>query len=136
MKQILISILVLFLSASTCNAQGFAKAARSVSKCIGANKAIIGANVVRGYSIQEQQRRQIVQNVARQTLQSTSLLNPATVTDAKCKAAKKTSALLISPRVHDVTKLPKGILKNDSTLIPILPTISTDTKSVVNKGNY
>ena len=136
MKQILITIIVLFLSTSTCNAQGFAKAARSVSKCIGANKAIIGANVVRGYSIQEQQRHQIAQNVARQALQSTSHINAATVANARCTAAKKASALLVSPRLQDVTKLPKGILQNDSTLIPILPTMSTDTTSVVNEGNH
>lgn len=135
MKQTLIFILVLFFSTSTCNAQGFAKAARSVSKCIGANKAIIGANAVRGYSIQEQQRRQITQNVARQTLQSTSLLNSVAVTNARCAAANKTSALLASPRLHDVTKLPKEILQNDSILIPILPTMPTDTTSVVNEDN-
>ena len=136
MKQILISIFVLFFSASTCNAQGFAKAARSVSKCIGANKVIIGVNAVRGYSIQEQQRRQITQNVARQALQSTSHLNAATVANASTIAANKASALLASPRLHDVTKLPKGILQNDSILIPILPTMPTDTSSVVNKGNH
>lgn len=136
MKQILISILVLFFSASTCNAQGFAKAARSVYKCLGANKAIVGANVVRGYSIQEQQRRQIVQNVARQALQSTSHLNSIAVTNARFAAANKTSALLISPRLHDVTKLSKGILQNDSILIPILPTMPTDTTSVVNEDNH
>ena len=135
MKQIFISILVMFLSASTCNAQGFAKAARSVSKCIGANKAIIGANAVRGYSIQEQQRRQIAQNVARQTLQSTSLLNSVAVVNVRSTAAKKSSGLLVSPRVQDVTKLPKGILQNDSTLFPIRPTMPTDTTSVVNEGN-
>ena len=136
MKQFLISILVLFFSTSTCNAQGFAKAARSVSKCIGANKAIIGANAVRGYSIQEKQRRQIAQNVAHQTLQSTSHLNSVAVTNARCSAANKTSALLASPRLHDVTKLPKGILQNDSILIPILPTMPTDTTSVVNENNH
>ena len=136
MKQILISILVLFFSASTCNAQGFAKAARSVSKCIGANKALIGANAVRGYSIQEQQRHQIAQNVARQTLQSTSHLNSLAVTNAKYAATNKASALLVSPRLHGVTKLPKEILQNDSILIPILPTMPTDTTSVVNKGNH
>ena len=136
MKQIFISILVMFLSASTCNAQGFAKAARSVSKCIGANKAIIGANAVRGYSIQEQQRRQIAQNVARQTLQSTSLLNSVPVANSRSVAAKKASALLVSPRVQDVTKLPKRILQNDSTLVPILPTMPMDTTSVVNESNH
>ena len=136
MKQILISILVMFLSASTCNAQGFAKAARSVSKCIGANKVIIGANAVRGYSIQEQQRRQIAQNVARQTLQSTSLLNSVPVANSRSVAAKKASALLVSPRVQDVTKLPKRILQNDSTLVPILPTMPMDTTSVVNESNH
>ena len=136
MKQILISILVLFLSASTCNAQGFAKAARSVSKCIGANKAIIGANAVRGYSIQEQQRRQIAQSVARQALQSTSHLNASTVANASTIVANKASALLVSPHLQNVTKLPKGILQNDSTLIPILPSMPTDTTSVVNEGNH
>ena len=136
MKQILISILVMFLSASTCNAQGVAKAARSVSKCIGANKAIIGANAVRGYSIQEQQRRQIAQNVARQTLQSTSLLNSVPVANSRSVAAKKASALLVSPRVQDVTKLPKRILQNDSTLVQILQTMPMDTTSVVNESNH
>ena len=136
MKQIFISILVMFLSASTCNAQGFAKAARSVSKCIGANKAIIGANAVRGYSIQEQQRRQIAQNVARQTLQSTSLLNSVPVANSRSVAAKKASALLVSPRVQDVTKLPKRILQNDSTLVQILQTMPMDTTSVVNESNH
>ena len=136
MKQILISILVLFFSASTCNAQGFAKAARSVSKCIGANKALIGANAVRGYSIQEHQRRQIAQNVARQALQSTSHLNAATVANASTIVSKNTSALPVSHRLHDVTKLPKEKLQDDFTLFPILPTMSTDTTSVVNKGNH
>ena len=136
MKQILISIFVLFFSASTCNAQGFAKAARSVSKCISANKAIIGANAVRGYSIQEHQRRQIAQSVARQALQSTSHLNAAAVANASTIAAKTISALPVSPRLHDMTKLPKETLQNDSTLFPILPKMSTDTTSVVNKGNH
>lgn len=136
MKQILISIFVLFFSASTCNAQGFVKVARSVSKYIGANKAIIGANVVRGYSIQEQQRRQIAQSVARQALQSTSHLNAAAVANASAIVASKISALPVSSRLHDVTKLRKEKQQNDSTLFPILPTISTDTTSVVNKGNY
>lgn len=132
MKQILITILVLFFSTSTCNAQRFAKAARSVSKCIGANKAIIGANAVRGYSIQEQQKRQVAQNIVRQTLQSTSLLKSVAATNAKCAAANKTSALLASPRLHDVTKLPKAIMGNDSILIPM----PTDTMSIVNEGNH
>jgi len=136
MKQILISILVLFFSASTCNAQGFAKAARSVYKCLGANKAMIGANAVRGYSIQEQQRRRIARSVVSQTLSSTTLLNSVAVANAKCATANMASALLVSPRLHDVTKLPKEILKNDSTLIPIFPTMSTDTTSVVNGGNH
>ncbi len=136
MKQILFSILVLFFSTSTCNAQGSAKVARSVYKCISANKAIIGANAVRGYSIQEQQRRQIAQNVARQTLQSTSHMISVTVTNARCAAANKTSALLVSTRLHNVTKLPNDIMQNDSILIPILPTMPTDTTSVVNEGNY
>lgn len=136
MKQFLISILVLFFSTSTCNAQGYAKVARSFSKCLGANKGIIGANAVRGYSIQEHQRRQIAQNVARQTLQSTSKLNSVAVTNARFAAANKTSALLVSPRLHDVTKLPKGILQNGSILIPILPTMPTDTMSIVNKDNH
>ena len=135
MKQILISIFVLFFSASTCNAQGFAKAARSVSKCIGANKAIIGANAVRGYSIQEHQRRQIAQSVARQALQSTSHLNAAAIANASTIAAKTISALPVSPRLHDMTKLPKETLQNDSTLFPILPQMSTNTKSVVNEDN-
>ena len=136
MKQILISILVVFFSASTCNAQGFAKAARSVSKCIGANKAIIGANAVRGYSIQEHQRRQIAQSVARQALQSTSHLNAAAVANASTIAAKTISALPVSPRLNDMTKLPKETLQNDSTLFPILPKMSTNTKSVVNEDNH
>ena len=136
MKQFLIFILVLFFSTSTCNAQGFAKAARSVSKCIGANKVIIGANAVRGYSIQEKQRRQIAQNVARQTLQSTSHLNSIAVTNARCAAANKMSALLVSPRLHDVTILPKEMLRNDSILIPILPTMPKDTASVVDESNH
>lgn len=136
MKQILISIFVLFFSASTCNAQGFAKAARSVSKCIGANKAIIGANAVRGYSIQEHQRRQIAQSVARQALQSTSHLNAAAIANASTIAAKTISALPVSPRLHDMTKLPKETLQNDSTLFPILPQMSTNTKSVVNEDNH
>lgn len=136
MKQFFISILVLFFSTSTCNAQGYAKVAKSFSKCLGANKGIIGVNAVRGYSIQEQQRRQITQNVARQTLQSTSLLNSVAVTNARCATANKTSALIASPRLHDVTKLPKGILQNDSILIPILPTMPTDTTSVVNEDNH
>ena len=136
MKQFFISILVLFFSTSICNAQGYAKAARSISKCIGVNKAIIGANAVRGYSIQEQQRRQITQNVARQTLQSTSRLNSVALTNVRCAAANKTSALFVSPRLNDVTKLPKKILQNDSILIPILPTIPTDTTSVVNESNH
>ena len=136
MKQILISILVLLLSASTCNAQGFAKAARSVSKCISANKAIIGANAVRGYSIQEHQRRQIAQSVARQTLQSTSHLNAAAVAKASTIVANIKSALQVSPHLQNVTKLPKGILQNDSTLIPILPSMPTDTTSVVKEGNH
>ena len=136
MKQFFISILVLFFSTSICNAQGYAKAARSMSKCIGVNKAIIGANAVRGYSIQEQQRRQITQNVARQTLQSTSRLNSVALTNVRCAAANKTSALFVSPRLNDVTKLPKKILQNDSILIPILPTIPTDTTSVVNESNH
>lgn len=135
MKQILISIFVLFFSASTCNAQGFVKVARSVSKYIGANKAIIGANAVRGYSIQEQQRRQITQNVARHALQSTSHLNAATVANASTIAAKKISALPVSPLMQNVTKFPKETLQNDSTLFPILPKMSTNTKSVVNEGN-
>ena len=136
MKQILISILVVFFSASTCNAQGFAKAARSVSKCIGANKAIIGANAVRGYSIQEHQRRQIAQSVARQALQSTSHLNAAAIANASTIAAKTISALPVSPRLNDMTKLPKETLQNDSTLFPILPKMSTNTKSVVNEDNH
>ena len=136
MKQILISILVLFFSASTCNAQGFAKAARSISKCIGANKALIGANAVRGYSIQEHQRRQIAQNVARQALQSTSHLNADAVANASTIVANKILALPVSSRLHDVTKLPKEKLQDDFTLFPILPTMSTDTTSVVNKGNH
>ena len=136
MKQTFIFILVLFFSTSTCNAQSFAKAARSISKCIGANKAIIGANAVRGYSIQEQQRHQIAQNVARQTLQSTSHLNSLAVTNAKNAATNKASALLVSPRLHGVTKLPKEILQNDSILIPILPTMPTDTTSVVNESKH
>lgn len=136
MKQILISILVLFFSASTCNAQGFAKAARSVSKCIGANKALIGANAVRGYSIQEHQRRQIAQNVARQALQSTSHLNADAVANASTIVANEILALPVSSRLHDVTKLPKEKLQDDFTLFPILPTMSTDTTSVVNKGNH
>ena len=136
MKQILISIFVLFFCASTCNAQGFAKAARSVSKCIGANKAIIGANAVRGYSIQEHQRRQIAQSVARQALQSTSHLNAAAVANASTIAAKTISALPVSPRLNDMTKLPKETLQNDSTLFPILPKMSTNTKSVVNEDNH
>jgi len=136
MKQILISILVLFFSASTCNAQGFAKAARSVSKCIGANKALIGANAVRGYSIQEHQRRQIAQNVARQALQSTSHLNADAVANASTIVTNEILALPVSSRLHDVTKLPKEKLQDDFTLFPILPTMSTDTTSVVNKGNH
>lgn len=136
MKQILISILVLFFSTSTCNAQGYANSARSVSKCLGANKGIIGANAVRGYSIQEQQRRQIANNVARKTLLSTSLLNSVAITNAKCAATNKTLVLLVSPRLHNVTKLPKNVLLNDSTLIPIIPTMPTDTMSVVNEGNH
>ena len=136
MKQILISILVVFFSASTCNAQGFAKAARSVSKCISGNKAIIGANAVRGYSIQEHQRRQIAQSVARQALQSTSHLNAAAVANASTIAAKTISALPVSPRLNDMTKLPKETLQNDSTLFPILPKMSTNTKSVVNEDNH
>ena len=136
MKQFLISVLVLFFSASTCNAQGFAKAARSVSKCIGANKAIIGANAVKGYTIQERQMRQIAHNVARQALQSTSHLNVATVANTSIVVANKTSALPVSPRLHDVTKLPKETLQNDSTLFPILPKMSTDTTSVVNEDNH
>ena len=136
MKQILISIFVLFFSASTCNAQGFAKAARSVSKCIGANKALIGANAVRGYSIQEHQRRQIAQSVARQALQSTSHLNAAAIANASTIAAKTISALPVSPRLHDMTKLPKETLQNDSTLFPILPQMSTNTKSVVYEDNH
>lgn len=136
MKQILISILVLFFSASTCNAQGFAKAARSVSKCIGANKALIGANAVRGYSIQEHQRRQIAQNVARQALQSTSHLNADAVANASTIVANEILALPVSSRLHDVTKLPKEKFQDDFTLFPILPTMSTDTTSVVNKGNH
>lgn len=137
MKQILISIFVLFFSASTCNAQGFVKAARSFSKCIGANnKTIIGANAVRGYSIQEHQRRQIAQSVARQALQSTSHLNAAAVANASTIAAKTISALPVSPRLHDMTNLPKETLQNDSTLFPILPKMSTNTKSVVNEDNH
>lgn len=136
MKQILISILVLFFSASTCNAQGFAKAARSVSKCIGANKALIGANAVRGYSIQEHQRRQIAQNVARQALQSTSHLNADAVANASTIVANEILALPVSSRLHDVIKLPKEKFQDDFTLFPILPTMSTDTTSVVNKGNH
>lgn len=136
MKQILISILVLFFSASTCNAQGFAKAARSVSKCIGANKALIGANAVRGYSIQEHQRRQIAQNVARQALQSTSHLNADAVANASTIVANEILALPVSSRLHDVTKLPKEKFQDDFTLFPILPTMSTDTTSIVNRGNH
>lgn len=136
MKQILISTFVLFFSASTCNAQGFVKAARSVSKCIGANKSIIGANAVRGFSIQDKQRRQIAQSVARQTLQSTSHLNVAAVANTSTIVANKKSALQVSPCLHDVTKLRKETLQKDSTLLPILLTMSTDTTSVVNKGNY
>ena len=136
MKQILISIFVLFFSASTCNAQGFAKAARSVSKCIGANKALIGANAVRGYSIQEHQRRQIAQSVARQALQSTSHLNADAVANASTIVANEILALPVSSRLHDVTKLPKEKFQDDFTLFPILPTMSTDTTSIVNKGNH
>lgn len=136
MKQILISILVVFFSASTCNAQGFAKAARSVSKCISANKAIIGANAVRGYSIQEHQRRQIAQSVARQALQSTSHLNAAAVAKASTIVANKKSALQVPPHLHDMTKLPKETMQNDSTLLPILLTMPTDTTSVVNEDNH
>lgn len=136
MKQFLISIFVLFFSASTCNAQGFAKAARSVSKCISANKAIIGANAVRGYSIQDHQRRQIAQSVARQAFQSTSHLKAAAVANASTIVANKISALPVSPLLHDVTKQPKGILHNDSTLFPILPKMSTETTSVVNEDNH
>ena len=107
-----------------------------VSKCISANKAIIGANAVRGYTIQERQRHQIVQNVARQTLPSTSLVNSLPAANARSTAATNASALLVYPRLHGVTKLPKGTLPNDSTLFPILSTMLTDTTSVVNEGNH
>ena len=127
---------VLSWPSTNCNAQVFTKAARTAVKCLSNNKAILGANAVRGYSIQEHQRRQIAQSVARQALQSTSHLNAAAVAKASTIVANKKSALQVSPRLHDMTKLPKETMQNDSTLFPILPTMSTDTTSVVNKGNH
>ena len=108
MKQILIIILVLILSASTCNAQVFRKVVTSVTKCISANKAIIGVNVVRGYSIQEQRRHQIAQNAAHHAHQSTSSLNSVEVANAISVAAIKPSKLLAYPRLYDMIKLVGG----------------------------
>ena len=126
MKQFLITILVLFLSATTCHAQVFIrKGATSVTKWIGANKAIIGANAVRGYYIEEQQRRQMAQNVARQAHQSTFPQYSAVEVKAR------SSALTVSSRLNDASKPVKIGYLNDSIILPVLPTLPIDTTSLV-----
>ena len=130
MKQILISILVLFFNASTCNAQLYRKAATSVTKRRCVNKAIIGAGVVRTYSIQERQRRQIAQKLAHQTFQSASLLNSVAVANARLAAPQKSSALLPPPHLYDLKKLDNIVNLNDSTLINFLTTMPTNSKFV------
>lgn len=129
MNKIFILILTVCCSlTSTCNAQGFAKVARSITKSIGDNKAIIIANALRVYPIQEQQRPRIAPSVVRQTFPSTPLRKSLAVANAKCAGTNKASALLVHPRLQDVTQLPKGILPNDTTLIPMDTTYECEEK--------
>ena len=111
---------------ATCDAQGFAKATRSVSKCIRANKTIIGANTIRGYSIQEQQRHQIAQNVVRQTLPSTIRHNTISATAAKSIVVVRSLAPLTSSLPYDFVK-PLEVSSIDS-LSKATPTDSTFVK--------
>ena len=131
MKQILISILVLFISASTSNAQGFAKTARTAVKYLSNNKALIGCRATVHYSIQEQQRKRNTQILTGQRLTSPCVLNSLRITKADTISAKTSASVVY--RLQAMTKLKNEILRSDSTHRIILPTLKST--SVVHKDN-
>ena len=117
---------------TSCNAQTFAKAARSAFHSIRANKALVTTKAARDYTIQERQRRQIQQRVALKALPPVSPINPArlpkmksiSTATLKAVAIPKQLPLLLPPvRIDSLTSFTHFNVKeeslSDSTIVDI-----------------
>ena len=117
---------------TSCNAQTFAKAARSAFHSIRANKALVTTKAARDYTIQERQRRQIQQRVAFEALPPVSPINhmrlpnvkPISTATLKAVVIPKQLSVLLSPvRIDSLNSFTHSIVTeeslSDSTIVDI-----------------
>ena len=134
MKQITIILMMLLLGNSICDAQGFGKAAVSAAKCMPVNKAMVATQVARGYSIQEKQRKQMMQQIITRRIPPVAHINPANLVNVKpIPAAQKVKLPLPTPKLR-VINMPdmKALLS-----VPALDSLSKAIPSdsiIVNKN--
>ena len=96
---IIVTIVCALSWPSSCNAQTFAKAARSAFHSIRANKALVTTKATKDYYAQERQRRQIQQRVALKALPPVSPINPARLPKVKSISTATQKAVVISKQL-------------------------------------
>ncbi len=100
MRQIAITIMMLLFSVSICDAQGLGKAAASAARGVRVNKAMVAAQAVRGYSIQERQRQQNLQKLIKRSIPPIVNIDPAVFTSIKPIPAATQKVQLPSPQLR------------------------------------
>lgn len=96
---IIVTIVCALSWPSSCNAQTFAKAARSAFHSIRANKAMVTIKAARDLTIQERQKRQIQQRVALKALPPVSPINHVRLPNVKPIPTATLKAAVISKQL-------------------------------------